>query len=160
MPSIVVTVRFRTRATGVTHDTLAWPSISTVQHPHWPWGLQPSLAERMPSRSRRASNNEHPSSGTMTGVALSVKPKSVHAPEATDRCPSAVRGWLYRFSDLSVAGGVGVIETLRSGHDECLGAWPTQSSFSTLASWKSGRMSCIPCAPAETNCLNVRIPTR
>ncbi len=47
-PSSVVTVRPRTRRTGVTHATRGWPSTSTVQHPHWPCGLHPSFAERRP----------------------------------------------------------------------------------------------------------------
>ena len=51
-PSTVVTDRPATRATGVTHATRGSPSTSTVQQPHCPCGAQPSLAERMPSRSR------------------------------------------------------------------------------------------------------------
>ena len=65
-PSTVVTCRPATRRAGVTQATRAWPSTRTVQQPHWPCGLQPSLAERTPSRSRSASSNEHPSSGTST----------------------------------------------------------------------------------------------
>ena len=37
-----------TRRAGVTQATRGAPSTSTVQQPHWPWGLQPSLAERRP----------------------------------------------------------------------------------------------------------------
>ena len=47
-PSIVVTSRPATRRTGVTHDTRGSPSTQTVQQPHWPCGLQPSLTERQP----------------------------------------------------------------------------------------------------------------
>ena len=47
-PSSVVTCRPASRRTGVTHATRGAPSTHTVQHPHWPWGLHPSLAERMP----------------------------------------------------------------------------------------------------------------
>jgi len=42
-PSAVWTRRPATRRSGVTQDTRAAPSISTVQQPHCPWGLQPSL---------------------------------------------------------------------------------------------------------------------
>jgi hypothetical protein len=48
-PSSVVTERPDSLLTGVTHDTLGAPSTHTVQHPHWPWGLQPSLTVRTPS---------------------------------------------------------------------------------------------------------------
>jgi len=34
--------------------TTALPSTSTVQHPHWPDGEQPSLGEQTPSSSRNA----------------------------------------------------------------------------------------------------------
>ena len=30
----------------MTHATRGAPSTHTVQHPHWPWGLHPSLGER------------------------------------------------------------------------------------------------------------------
>ena len=40
----------------------AAPSTQTVQQPHWPWGLQPSLSDRHPSRSRSTSRSELPSS--------------------------------------------------------------------------------------------------
>ena len=65
-PSVVVTARPATRRTGVTHDTRGAPSIHTVQQPHWPWGLQPSLGARQPSCSRRASSRLAPSSATAT----------------------------------------------------------------------------------------------
>ena len=32
----------------VTQATRGWPSTHTVQQPHWPCGLQPSLADVMP----------------------------------------------------------------------------------------------------------------
>ena len=67
-PSAVVTDRPATRRTGVTHATRGWPSTSTVQQPHWPCGLHPSLAERTPRWSRSASSSEPPSSGTSTGA--------------------------------------------------------------------------------------------
>ena len=47
-PSSVVTSRPATRDTGVTQATRAAPSTHTVQHPHWPCGLHPSLADRSP----------------------------------------------------------------------------------------------------------------
>ena len=50
-----------TRRTGVTQATRGAPSTHTVQQPHWPWGLQPSLTERHPSSSRSASRREIPS---------------------------------------------------------------------------------------------------
>src|SRR6188472_2555182 len=65
-PSSVVTSRPATRATGVTQAIRGEPSIQTVQQPHWPWGLQPSFAERTPRRSRRTSRSEPPSSITST----------------------------------------------------------------------------------------------
>ena len=46
-PSSVVMERPLTRRVGVTHATRGWPSINTVQQPHWPWGEQPSLADRL-----------------------------------------------------------------------------------------------------------------
>ena len=47
-PSSVVIARPRIRRVGVTQATRGWSSTRTVQQPHWPWGLQPSLAERLP----------------------------------------------------------------------------------------------------------------
>ena len=41
-----MTERPATRRAGVTQATRGAPSTSTVQHPHWPCGLQPSLADR------------------------------------------------------------------------------------------------------------------
>ncbi len=67
IPSIVVTDRPAARRTGVTQDTRGCPSTSTVQHPHWPCGLHPSLGERIPSPSRNASSSDAPSSATSTG---------------------------------------------------------------------------------------------
>jgi hypothetical protein len=43
----------RTRRTGVTQATRGAPSTQTVQQPHWPWGLHPSLTERTAQSSRR-----------------------------------------------------------------------------------------------------------
>ena len=54
----MTTDRPATRRTGVTQATRGAPSTSTVQHPHWPWGLQPSLTDRTPSSSRRTSSSE------------------------------------------------------------------------------------------------------
>ena len=59
-PSMVVTPRPATRRTGVTQETRGEPSTHTVQQPHWPWGLQPSLGDRHPSCSRRASRSVPP----------------------------------------------------------------------------------------------------
>ena len=47
-PSTVVTARPAMRRAGVTQATRGAPSTSTVQHPHWPWGLHPSLTLRAP----------------------------------------------------------------------------------------------------------------
>ena len=44
-PSSVVTARPATRRAGVTQATRGMPSTSTVQQPHWPWGLHPSLTD-------------------------------------------------------------------------------------------------------------------
>ena len=55
-PSTVVIDRPATRRTGVTHATRGSPSTSTVQQPHCPWGLQPSLADRTSSGPRNASS--------------------------------------------------------------------------------------------------------
>ena len=57
-----------TRRAGVTQATLGWPSTSTVQQPHWPWGLQPSLTERTPSCSRSTSSSVRRSSVTTVGA--------------------------------------------------------------------------------------------
>ena len=69
-PSTVVMTRPATRRTGVTQATRGAPSTSTVQHPHWPCGLQPSFGERIPRWSRRATSSDEPSSGTSTGGAV------------------------------------------------------------------------------------------
>ncbi len=63
-PSTVVTERPAIRSTGVTQATRAAPSTSTVQHPHWPWGAQPSLTLVMPSRSRSTESNVSPGSAS------------------------------------------------------------------------------------------------
>ena len=67
-PSSVVTSRPATRRAGVTHATRGAPSTHTVQQPHWPWGLHPSLGDRRPSRCRRTSSSDEPSSGTSTSI--------------------------------------------------------------------------------------------
>nr|WP_254126819.1 hypothetical protein [Aquihabitans sp. G128] len=72
-PSTVVTERPAMRRTGVTHATRAAPSTSTVQQPHWPCGLQPSLGPLRPRRSRSASSSDAPSSGTSTWLPSTVK---------------------------------------------------------------------------------------
>ncbi len=72
-PSIVVTDRSATRAAAVTHATLASPSTSTVQQPHWPCGAQPSFTETRPSRSRRTDSSDSPgSTATSTPLPLQV----------------------------------------------------------------------------------------
>ncbi len=76
-PSSVVTARPATRRTGVTQATRAAPSIHTVQQPHCPWGLQPSLGVLLPRRSRSASRSEIPSSSTTTRSPSTVKRTSV-----------------------------------------------------------------------------------
>jgi hypothetical protein len=66
-PSMVVTARPAIRRAGVTHDTRGWPSTSTVQQPHCPWGLQPSLTLRTPRRPRSTSSSDSsPVAGTST----------------------------------------------------------------------------------------------
>ena len=65
-PSRVVTERPATRTAGVTHATRASPSTSTVQHPHWPWGAQPSFTDTMPSRSRSTVSSDSPASASTT----------------------------------------------------------------------------------------------
>ena len=67
-PSSVVIDRPLTRRAGVTQATRGCPSTSTVQHLHWPWGLQPSLTDIMPRRSRRTVSSVAPSSGTSTAA--------------------------------------------------------------------------------------------
>ena len=59
-PSTVVTERPATRRSAVTHATRAAPSIQTVQHPHCPWGLHPSLTEWHRNCSRSASSRDVP----------------------------------------------------------------------------------------------------
>ena len=59
-PSTVVTERPATRRTAVTQATRGAPSTQTVQQPHCPWGLQPSLTEWQRSCSRSASRREVP----------------------------------------------------------------------------------------------------
>ena len=71
-PSTVVTCRPATRRIGVTQEIRGVPSTHTVQHPHWPWGLQPSLTDRQPSSSRTASSSMVPSA-TETGSPLRTK---------------------------------------------------------------------------------------
>ena len=78
-PSRVVTSRPATRRTGVTQATRAAPSTQTVQHPHCPWGLQPSLGVRRPSRSRRASRSEIPVVGDLTVSPSTMKVTAVGA---------------------------------------------------------------------------------
>jgi hypothetical protein len=82
-PSRVITLRPLTRDAGVTQATRGTPSTQTVQQPHCPCGLQPSLAERSPKRSRTTSSSDQPSSSTWTcspfswkasGRAVSVRP--------------------------------------------------------------------------------------
>ncbi len=53
-PSSVVTDLPSALATSYWHDTVALPSISTVQQPHWPDGEQPSFGDVMSSSSRSA----------------------------------------------------------------------------------------------------------
>ncbi len=67
-PSSVVTSRPPRRRTGVTHATRGEPSTHTVQQPHWPCGLHPSLADRTPTCSRNTSSREDPSSATSTSA--------------------------------------------------------------------------------------------
>src|SRR5205807_1565617 len=68
------------------------PSTRTVQHPHWPWGLQPSLTERQPSSSRKASSSEIPPA-TATASPLRVNATSRAAtpamPAPSTPAPSA-----------------------------------------------------------------------
>ena len=73
-PSTVVTERPATRRNAVTQATRAAPSIQTVQHPHCPWGLQPSLTEWQRNCSRSASRREVPCSST-TATAAPLREK-------------------------------------------------------------------------------------
>ena len=83
-PSRVVTTRPAMRTTGVTHATRASPSTSTVQHPHWPCGAQPSFAAVRPSRSRSTFSSVSPgSASTTTGSPLHVNSTR------SDTCTSA-----------------------------------------------------------------------
>ena len=66
---------------GVTQETRGLPSIHTVQHPHWPWGLHPSLALRRPRRSRSTSRSGAPSSATVTHVPVDGEGDLVLAPD-------------------------------------------------------------------------------
>jgi len=75
-PSTVVTDRPATRDSGVTQATRGSPSTSTVQHPHWPCGAQPSFTESRPSRSRRTSSNDS-SPGAVTSTSLPLQMKRV-----------------------------------------------------------------------------------
>ena len=64
-----MTDRPATRAAGVTHATRGSPSTSTVQHPHWPCGAQPSFTDTSPSRSRSTDSSDSPGS-TSTSTSL------------------------------------------------------------------------------------------
>ena len=93
---------------GVTHATRGAPSTSTVQQPHWPCGLQPSLTDRTPRRSRSTSSREVPSSGTSTR-----RPSTVRAMPAsmspTIGSPAVIsrRTFLAAGAGLLVAGACG-----------------------------------------------------
>ena len=77
-PASVVTARPATRVAGVTHETRASPSTSTVQQPHCPWGAQPSLTVVIPNRSRKTESRDSPSvMSSSTGVPSSVNARSV-----------------------------------------------------------------------------------
>ena len=77
-PSIVITDRPATRATGVTHATRGSPSTSTVQQPHCPCGAQPSFTDKRPSRSRRTdSSDSSADASTATTRLLHVKLVSI-----------------------------------------------------------------------------------
>ena len=67
-PSSVVTDLPSALATSYWHDTVAFPSISTVQQPHWPDGEQPSFGDVMSSSSRSAASRCGWSDRTVTGV--------------------------------------------------------------------------------------------
>ena len=67
-PSTVVMERPATRRTAVTQATRGAPSTQTVQQPHWPWGLHPSLTEWQPTCSRSASRREVPRSSSTETV--------------------------------------------------------------------------------------------
>src|SRR5439155_9397814 len=94
-PPTVTTERPAILRAGVTQATRGAPSTSTVQQPHWPWGLQPSLGERTPSRSRSTSSRDAPSSSTSTGQPSRVKVSA----RSAERLPATAR-----------AGGVGVVD--------------------------------------------------
>ena len=71
-PSSVVTALPSTRSSPIEQLTTGLPSTSTVQHPHWPDGEQPSLGLVTSSSSRRAASRCG-WSPTSTGAPLSVK---------------------------------------------------------------------------------------
>ena len=98
-PSTVVTDAVRRPAsTGVTHATRAAPSTSTVQHPHWPWGAQPSFTDTTPSRSRRTESSDSP------GAASTVTSAPLHVTRSTARtCRHSTRRLRHR-TDLHRAG--------------------------------------------------------
>ena len=72
-PSTVVIVRPATRRTGVTQATRGWPSTRTVQQPHCPCGLQPSLGERRPRSSRSTSSSDTPAVGYLDLPAVDLQ---------------------------------------------------------------------------------------
>ncbi len=90
-PSRVVTSRPASRRTGVTHATRGAPSTQTVQQPHWPWGLQPSLTETIPSCSRRTSSSDAPSSATSTSAPSTRSRISVSADQLKEEPQPQVR---------------------------------------------------------------------
>ena len=70
-PSSVVIDAPATFASDRLQLTTALPSTSTVQHPHWPDGEQPSLGEHTPSSSRSAASRCGCASETETSAPLS-----------------------------------------------------------------------------------------
>ena len=77
-PSSVVTSLPATFSAGIAQVTTARPPTSARQAPHCPCGLQPSLVETIPQRSRRTSSSDSPSlAWTWTSLPLSVNCREV-----------------------------------------------------------------------------------
>ena len=69
----MVTERPATRANGVTQATRGCPSTQTVQQPHWPCGLHPSLTVWTPNRSRSASSSVSAVVDDLDGITVELE---------------------------------------------------------------------------------------
>jgi hypothetical protein len=93
-PSSVRTSLPAALAAGVAQVVTARPPTIARQHPHCPWGAQPSFTEWTPQRSRRVSSSDSSGRGsTVTGAPLSVKLMVTGPPgEASVRLGATGRG--------------------------------------------------------------------